>query len=173
MGSPVARSSLRKLATHLADNPVRRVVIGRERLRAILARNDVTFQRTKTWKETYDPLRDEKPDRIEEVIERNVDRIFAIDEFGPLALHRIGGSCWSQKVRPQRLRANFHKIVFASSTEWLDRWPDGFDALVVLPDERGAFGSGVMLEIMTLTGSCFPWPCVILGRPQASASGVG
>jgi transposase len=109
VGLPFTRWSLRKLAAYLADNPVRRIVIGRERLRAILARNDVTFQRTKTWKETNDPLRDEKLDRIEEVIEHHPERVFAFDEFGPLALHPIGGSCWSQRGKPQRLRANFHK----------------------------------------------------------------
>ncbi len=41
--------------------------------------------------------------------------------------------------------------MFASSTEWFDRWPDvldGLDALVVLPDERGAVGSGVMQELI-------------------------
>jgi transposase len=109
VGLPFTRWSIRKLCGYLADNPTRRVAIGRERLRALLAKNDVTFQRTKTWKESNDPARDDKLDRIEEVLDRFPDRCFAFDEFGPLGLHPIGGSSWSQRKRPQRLRANFHK----------------------------------------------------------------
>ena len=48
-------------------------------------------------------------DRIEEIFERFSDRVFAFDEFGPLAIHPIGGCCWAAKKKPQRLRANYHK----------------------------------------------------------------
>src|SRR4051812_21748107 len=49
---PFTRWSLRKLAAYLTHNHgTRRVVVGRERLRQLLRRHDVTFQRTKTWKE--------------------------------------------------------------------------------------------------------------------------
>ena len=106
---PFTRWSIRKLVDYLAKHQSHPVVIGRERLRELLGRNDVTFQRTKTWKESNDPLRDEKLDRIEEVLEHFPDRVFAFDEFGPLGLHPIGGNCWSKKGEPQRLRANFHK----------------------------------------------------------------
>lgn len=58
--------------------------IGREALRG-LARRGVTFQRTKTWKESPDPDREAKLDRIEEVLDRFPDRVFAFDKFGPLA----------------------------------------------------------------------------------------
>lgn len=85
------------------------MAIGRERLRQILERNDVTFQRTKTWKESNDPERDRKLDRIEEVIADHPDRCFAFDEFGPLAVHPMGGCCWAPRSHPQRLRANYHK----------------------------------------------------------------
>lgn len=109
VGLPFTRWSIRKLADYLADNEIRRVVIGRERLRVLLAKNDVTFQRTKTWKESNDPARDEKLNRIEAVLDEHPDRVFAFDEFGPLGLHPIGGNCWSERGKPQRLRANFHK----------------------------------------------------------------
>ena len=66
-GRPFTRWSLRKLRDHLADNPVRRVDFGRERLRQLLERHEVTFQRTKTWKESNDPRKEERLDRIEEV----------------------------------------------------------------------------------------------------------
>src|SRR5437870_767336 len=48
---------------------------------------EVTFQRTKTWKQSNDPLKEAKLDRIEEVLTKYPDRVFAFDEFGPLAIH--------------------------------------------------------------------------------------
>jgi transposase len=108
-GQPFSHWSLRKLRGYLADNSVRVVEIGRERLRQILEANEVTFQRTKTWKESNDPHKEAKLDRIEEILERWPDRVFAFDEFGPLAIHPIGGCCWAAKGKPQRLRANYHK----------------------------------------------------------------
>jgi hypothetical protein len=110
LGQPFTRWSLRKLRDFLADNPRRRVPIGRERLREILAEQGITFQRTKTWKESNDPHKEAKLDRIEEVLERWPDRVFAFDEFGPLALHPFAGCCWAQRRRPQRLRANFRRL---------------------------------------------------------------
>jgi len=109
LGRPFTHWSIRKLRGYLADNDVRRVDIGRERLREILARHRITFQRTKTWKESNDPCRDSKLARIDEVLNAHPERCFAFDEFGPLAVHPIGGCCWAEKGRPQRLRANYHK----------------------------------------------------------------
>ena len=109
VGLPFTRWSIRKLAAYLAENDEHPVRIGRERLRELLVANDVTFQRTKTWKESNDPARDEKLTRIDEVLTGHLDRCFAFDEFGPLGLHPIGGSSWSKSGKPQRLRANFHK----------------------------------------------------------------
>jgi transposase len=77
--------SLRKLVDHLADNPVRIVRIGRERARQLLAAHEITFHRTKTWKESPDPQRETKLARIEQVVAEHPDRTFAFDEFGPLA----------------------------------------------------------------------------------------
>ncbi len=109
LGRPFTHWSLRKLRQYLGDNPTRRVRIGKERLRQILDDHEVSFQRTKTWKESNDANKEAKLDRIEEVVERFPDRVFAFDEFGPLALHPVGGCCWAAKSKPQRLRANYHK----------------------------------------------------------------
>jgi transposase len=109
VGRPFTHWSLEKLRGYLADNPVRTVVIGKERLRQILERRRVTFQRTKTWKESNDPHKEEKLDRIEEVLGAHPDRVFAFDEFGPLAVHPVKGCCWAAARHPQRLRANYHK----------------------------------------------------------------
>ncbi len=110
LGQPFTRWSLRKLAAYLAGNDERVVVVGHERLRQILDANDVTFQRTKTWKESNDPDRDAKLDRIEEVLDKHPDRCFAFDEFGPLAIRPVGGSAWAPAGRPQRQPANYHKL---------------------------------------------------------------
>lgn len=63
------------------------------RYRHLLARRGISFQRTKTWKESPDPDREAKLDRIEEVLDRFPDRVFAFDEFGPLGIrpHRRCG----------------------------------------------------------------------------------
>lgn len=110
LGEPFTRWSVRKLAEYLNNNDQHIVKIGRERLRQLLVDNDITFQRTKTWKESNDPDRDAKLDRIEEVLEHHPNRAFAFDEFGPLAIRPIGGSCWAPKSRPQRQPANYHKL---------------------------------------------------------------
>jgi transposase len=108
-GMPFSHWSVRKLRAYLADNSLRVVRLSKERLRQILDDHEITFQRTKTWKESNDPDKEAKLDRIEEVIMAFPERTFAFDEFGPLALHPIGGCCWAETKKPQRLRANFHK----------------------------------------------------------------
>lgn len=110
LGAPFTRWSIRKLAAFLGDNNKRIVRIGRERLREILGENRVTFQRTKTWKDSNDPDRDAKLDRIDEVLNRFPDRCFAFDEFGPLAIRPTGGTAWAPQSRPQRQPANYNKL---------------------------------------------------------------
>lgn len=83
--------------------------VSRERLRQILAEGHITFQRTKTWKESPDPLREEKLARIEYLLEHEWDRTFAFDEFEPLTIKPEPGWCWAPKAKPERLRANSRK----------------------------------------------------------------
>jgi len=109
VGCPFTNWSIRKLVEYLAIKKGRKVRVGRERLRQILIAEGVTFQRTKTWKESPDPLKDQKLDRIEWCLEHARDRTFAFDEFGPLTIRPVGGSAWAPKGKPQRLRANYHK----------------------------------------------------------------
>src|SRR6266536_2386256 len=86
LGLPFTHWSLRKLAGYLACRPGRPVRIGRERLRQILHQRGISFQRTRTWKESRDPDRDAKLDRIEYVTSAYPDRCFAFDQFGPLSI---------------------------------------------------------------------------------------
>jgi len=98
LDQPFTRWSLRKLADYLTHNHgTRRVTIGRERLREFLHQHEITFQRTKTWKETNDPNAQAKLTRIEEVTTRFPDRVFAFDEFGPLTIRPHPGASWTPK----------------------------------------------------------------------------
>ncbi|GIH14251.1 IS630 family transposase [Rugosimonospora africana] len=111
LDQPFTRWSVRKLADYLAHNHgTRRVQIGRERLRQLLRKYDLTFQRTKTWKESNDPAKEAKLARIEQVMTEVPDRVFAFDEFGPLTIRPHGGAGWAPAGHPDRLPANYHKL---------------------------------------------------------------
>ena len=108
LGLPFTHWSLRKLATYLASSP-QPVVIGRERLRQVLHSRGLSFQRTRTWKESTDPDRDAKLDRIEDVMTHFTGRCFAFDQFGPLSVRPCHGSSWARQNKPARLRATYRR----------------------------------------------------------------
>jgi transposase len=116
LGLPFTHFSIRKLAAYLQGRygrhdpkqvPARKVPVRRERLRQILACHDITFQRTRTWKESTDPDYESKLDRIEEVTTRFLERCFAFDQFGPLSIRPCHGTCWAARNHPDRLRATY------------------------------------------------------------------
>jgi transposase len=109
LGRPFTHWSTRKLAAYLADNPVRIVHISRERLRRLLREHHISFQRTRTWKESTDPDKDAKLDRIDEVINQHPDRCFAFDQFGPLSIRPHHGTAWAPRKHPDRLPATYHR----------------------------------------------------------------
>src|SRR3954454_14260986 len=107
---PFTQWSVRKLAAYLGGHGhQRRVVIGRERLRLILREHHVSFQRTRTWKESTDPDKDAKLDRIEYVTSHFPMRCFAFDQFGPLSIRPCHGSAWAPESTPVRLPATYHR----------------------------------------------------------------
>ena len=108
LGQPFTHWSLRKQATYLAGRP-EPVRIGRERLRQLLHARGISFQRTRTWKESHDPDKDAKLGRIEHVTSGYPDRCFAFDQFGPLSIRPCHGTCWAHRKRPVRLRATYHR----------------------------------------------------------------
>ena len=63
-----------------------------ERLREILHERQISFQRTRTWKESADPDKDAKLDRIEEVTTRFPGRCLASGQFGPLSIRPCHGT---------------------------------------------------------------------------------
>ncbi|MFJ2095469.1 IS630 family transposase [Streptomyces sp. NPDC087901] len=109
LGQPFTRWSIRKLAAYLRNVHGRVICIGREALRCLLARRGITFQRTKTWKESPDPERGTKLDRIEHVLDRFPDRVFAFDEFGPLGIRPTAGLSWAPAGHPERHPATYHR----------------------------------------------------------------
>jgi hypothetical protein len=122
LGLPFTRWSVRKLAAYLAGGyrvvepgrglqrvPTRPVRIGRERLRQVLHDHDITFQRTRTWKESIDVDFDAKLDRIEQVTTCFPDRCFAFDQFGPLSIRPHHGSSWARSSKPDRLPATYRR----------------------------------------------------------------
>jgi hypothetical protein len=60
-----------------------------------------------TWKESTDPNKEAKLDRIEQVTNAFPDRCFAFDQFGPLSIRPHHGSSWSPTKRPDRLPATY------------------------------------------------------------------
>jgi transposase len=108
LGLPFTCWSLRKLAAYLGSSP-RPVKISRERLRQILHAHGISFQRTRTWKESAGPDRDVKLDRIEYVTSNFADRCFAFDQFGPLSIRPCHGSSWATQNKAARLRATYHR----------------------------------------------------------------
>jgi transposase len=97
LGLPFTHWSLRKLAAHLDSRGTR---ISRERLRQILHSRGISFQRTRTWKESADPDKEAKLDRIEHVTSHYPDRCFAFDQFGPLSIRPCHGSSWARRAKP-------------------------------------------------------------------------
>jgi transposase len=109
LGLPFTHWSLRKLAAHLAGENARPVRIGRERLRQLLHSRGISFQRTRTWKESADPGKEAKLDRIEHVTSKFPGRCFAFDQFGPLSIRPCHGSSRARRNKPSRLPATYHR----------------------------------------------------------------
>ncbi|SQE00451.1 transposase [Parafrankia sp. Ea1.12] len=109
LGQPFTHWSVRKLAAYLADNPDRTVSIGRERLRQLLHHHRISFQRTRTWKESTDPDKESKLDRIEYLTSTCPNRCFAFDQFGPLSIRPTHGVGWAPQRHPDRLPATYHR----------------------------------------------------------------
>jgi transposase len=138
LDQPFTRWSIRKLAAYLRTIAGGAIRISREALRCLLARRGITFQRTKTWKESTDPDRDTKLDRIEHVIEQFPDRTFAFDEFGPLGIRPTAGVCWAERGRPDRVAATYHRT--HGVTYFHGCYSIGDDTLWGVNRDRGGVG---------------------------------
>lgn len=104
LGQPFTRWSLRKLVAYLHQVHGRIIRIGREAtLPARPSRCHLPAHQDVEG--VPRPDREAKLDRIEEVVDRFPDRVFAFDEFGPLGIRPTGGSCWARQTKPDRVPA--------------------------------------------------------------------
>jgi transposase len=173
LGRPFTHWSIRKLTDYLATGAARRVAIGRERLRQILHARGITFQRTRTWKESSDPDFDAKLDRIEYVTRRFPERCFAFDQFGPLSIRPCHGSAWARRSRPDRLPATYrrtHGIRYfhgcyslADDQLWgvIRRRKGGDHSLAALKSIRAARPDGVKIYVITDNLSANKTPAIV------------
>jgi transposase len=122
LGQPFTRWSLRKLAAYLRRVHGRVIRIGREALRRLLGRRGVTFQRTKTWKESPDPDRDTKLDRIEEVLDR-FPRRTSHHAFATEAANQLDGPDPAEAVAGIETAEDAVRAASAARTKVLDPVP--------------------------------------------------
>lgn len=109
LGEPESRWSLRRLRRYLLKH---RVVsaISTTHLGRILCDEGVSFQRTRTWKTSNDPLYEHKKNWVlaaYEGAECGHLSVVSFDECGPISLRPHPGRCWARVNRPQRTRATF------------------------------------------------------------------
>ncbi len=116
LSSPVAligttRWSLSKLRDYLVEQEIVGS-ISREWLRTLLRRMGVRWRRTKTWKESKDPLFERKLRRIKDLYRKRPagGRRISVDEFGPLNLLPRAGRCLAGRGKGvQRHRATYSR----------------------------------------------------------------
>ena len=79
----------------------------------ILRRYKVRLRRTKTWKESTDPLFAQKYRAIRRLYRRRPadGRRLCIDEFGPMNLQPRHGHCYTRDGHVQRLRATYKRTL--------------------------------------------------------------
>lgn len=107
-GVPYTRWSLAKLSRYLAGQglSVSPAHVGR-----ILARNGISLQRTRSWKQSTDPDYAEKAARILALYREQPTTgvVISFDEKGPESLCPRHGRGWAPHGRPQRHRATFNR----------------------------------------------------------------
>ncbi len=109
LGAPFTHGSVRTLVGYLADNPTRVVRIGRERARQLLARAEITFQRTKTWKGSTIRTRTRSWPASRKSWPRPRSGCSPLMSSGPVTVAPVPGMCWAPRGRPERLPANYSK----------------------------------------------------------------
>jgi len=105
---PYTRWSLAKLRSYLLRTRLVRE-ISKERLREILAEEDVSIQRTKGWKWSPDPEFEAKAGRVLELYETLPGPVICFDEFGPVQPVPKPGWGWAPRRLPTRIPANYSK----------------------------------------------------------------
>jgi transposase len=103
LGVPYTRWSLSKLSRYLAGQAI---AVSPAHLGRILARNRISLQRTRSWKQSPDPAYAEKAARMLALYRERPQNgvVISFDEKGPESLCPKHGRGWARQGRPQRQR---------------------------------------------------------------------
>jgi transposase len=105
---PYTRWSLPKLSRYLVSQGLQ---VSPAHLGRILARNGISLQRTRSWKQSPDPDYKAKAERILALYrEQPKDGVvISFDEKGPESLCPRHGRGWARRGRPERHRATYNR----------------------------------------------------------------
>ena len=108
LGVPFTRWSLSKLSSYLRGQGI---VVSPAQLGRILARNGISLQRTRSWKQSPDPDYEAKAARILALYREKPKNgvVISFDEKGPESLCPKHGRGWAPRGRPERHRATFNR----------------------------------------------------------------
>lgn len=108
LGVPYTRWSLAKLSRYLREQAI---VVSPAHLGRILARNGISLQRTRSWKQSPDPAYAEKAARVLALYREQPANgvVISFDEKGPESLCPRHGRGWARRGRPERHRATFNR----------------------------------------------------------------
>lgn len=106
LGVPYTRWSLAKLSRYLRQQGIE---ISPAHLGRILARNGISLQRTRSWKQSPDPDYAVKAARVLELYRKQPADgvVISFDEKGPESLCPRHGRGWARHGRPERHRATY------------------------------------------------------------------
>ena len=107
LGVPYTRWSLAKLSRHLCDREA--LEVSPAHLGRILARNGISLQRTRSWKQSPDPDYQAKAERVLALYRQQPANgvVISFDEKGPESLCPRHGRGWARRGRPERHRATY------------------------------------------------------------------
>jgi transposase len=107
-GVPFTRWSLPKLSRYLGGQGL---MVSPAHLGRILARNGISLQRTRSWKQSPDPDYEAKAERVLALYRRQPENgvVISFDEKGPESLCPKHGRGWAPRGRPERHRATYHR----------------------------------------------------------------
>lgn len=108
LGVPYTRWSLAKLSRYLRGQALE---VSPAHLARILARNGISLQRTRSWKQSPDPEYERKAARILALYREQPANgvVISFDEKGPESLCPKHGRGWARRGRPERHRATYNR----------------------------------------------------------------
>jgi transposase len=106
LGVPYTRWSLAKLSRYLSGQAIE---VSPAHLGRILARNGISLQRTRSWKQSPDPDYEQKAARVLALYREQPANgvVISFDEKGPESLCPHHGRGWARRGRPERHRATY------------------------------------------------------------------